>query len=474
MTSSGLISAGRALLGAVAVAVLAFVGLHWPDRGGSGNAAGETVLDALGRPVPIPPEGLTDAGAAFGLLLVGSWLAGRACTAIGVPKITGFLLFGLVCGPSALGLVTKESLPSLTLVNNLAIALIALTAGGEIQLSFLRRSMKVILSIAGVQVAAIAAGVWGVMFLVLPAIVELPRGDTAAVAVVALIVGVLAVANSPAVVIAMIAELNARGLMAQTALAVTICKDLALVVLFAVVMAVAGTIFASGGDGGGGGGGGAHLPLYLTQHLGGSVVAGVAAGVVFGLYLRLVRAHLPIFVVFAGFGMALLSDLLGLETLIVALIAGMLMRNVESERSRGLFETVEDLSLPVYCVFFALAGAKVDLNVLAEIWHWALLLVGARLVMVVAGTWVGARIAGIEPPSRGWLWTAFAPQAGVAVALATIVSQTFGDEPWSLGVFNLLLALIAVNELVGPLLFKLGLVRSGSLPGPGEAPARAA
>ena len=70
---------------------------------------------------------------------------------------------------------------------------------------------------------------------------------------------------------------------------------------------------------------------------------------------------------------------------------------------------------------------------------------------------------------KNWLWTAFVPQAGVSLALAAIIEQQFSDRAWSAEFYTLMLAVIAFHELVGPVLMKFGIVRSGDLDESGGA-----
>jgi Kef-type K+ transport system membrane component KefB len=460
---------------AVVIALAALVGLsmagHWwtqegaPVLGAGEEAASVVVTDALGEELDQRDLGLVDAGANVGLLLLGSWLMGVLFTKVGLPKITGFLVFGVLMGSSVLGVVSKESLPYLTLVNDLAIALIALTAGAEIRLAELKRSLKAVLILTAVIVGGVFAVIMGGSTLVFGGLPGAGGEDGTPVWLIGLIAAPLMVANSPAVIMAMLQETGAKGPLARTSLMVTVGKDLALVVLFAVVMTYAGTRLTAEGDSEQQG-----LALALTQQLGGSLLGGVLVGLGMTLYLRAVGRHVPVFVVLSGFAMATVSQLLGLETLIVGLVAGMLMENAYPSRSEPMFETVEELSLPVYCVFFAVAGAKLELgSITGSLW----LMAGALVAMRFAAVWVaatgGAKLAGVAKPARTWLWTAFVPQAGVSLALASIVVDTFPEErfEWSPALFNVSLAVIAFHELVGPALLKLGLVRSGEVGGSG-------
>jgi Kef-type K+ transport system membrane component KefB len=207
------------------------------------------------------------------------------------------------------------------------------------------------------------------------------------------------------------------------------------------------------------------LPLYLLQHLGGSIVGGVVVGLLMSVYVRAGGGGMPIVLVLSAFGIALASEALGLETLLVGLTAGLLMANVYSERTHPLFETIEELSMPVYVLFFAVAGAKIEPAALGAVWPAMLMLVGARLTAIWASATAGAKLGGVEKPASDWIWTAFIPQAGVSLALAIVVRDRITEVSPELAdkVFGLLLASIACNELMGPVLLKFGFQRSGEI-----------
>lgn len=481
---------------------------RWWGTHSSDTRPEETGL--LGEPLLTPPTGLENAAAGAGLLLLGAWFLGILLKSLGLPRITGFLLFGLAVGPSAGGLISKIELDYLRLVNDLAIALIALTAGGEIKISFVKRYARVILSVLSLQTLLVmlltGTGAW---FMVRALDESGVLGGTSEV-LLALVLASIGVASSPAVAIALITELGARGPLAQTVLAVTVCKDFILVVLFSILIAMASASIGGGESGGDpppeGGSppaaaeaaegdaangadeadagessgseppvvaeGGGSLPLYLLQHLGGAILLGAVVGIGLAWYVQVVGGALPIVMTLTCFGIALVSERLHFEPLLVALTAGMLMENVWQARSAAIFETLERLSLPVYCVFFAVAGSKMDLGVLAASWGWTLVFLGTRAVSVIGGTWLGAVAAGSDATTRRWLWSGFVSQAGVAVALAHVVDRTFGDLGFSDALFNVLIVSIALNELVGPLMLKVGLVRAGETAAQTAGPSR--
>ena len=422
-------------------------------------AAGALVRWIPIAPSPGAPEGLVETGTSLGVLLLGAWLAGLVFASINLPRITGYIAFGVLVGPDVLGIVTRDQTPYLRLVNDLAIAIIALTAGGEIKLAFLKKFGTSLVALCAAHAALVALVVGAIAYFFQRPLGIADVDSTAARLAITAIVVSIAVSGSPAVVIAVIGETNAKSRFAQIAIACVVCLDLVVIMLFALSMALAGEPLAPYLDETTSER--AALIPYLAQHIGGSIVVGAVLGVALAIYTHRVHASMPIFVVLSSLGIALGSQALGLEPLIVALVAGMLMRNIWPAETESLFETVEELSLPVYAAFFAFAAVKIDLELLSTLWFAALLLVAARCASIYVGVTGAARFLPLEPVERRCAWTAFVSQAGVTLALAAIVQRTFGDAPFATTVYNLILAMIAIEEIIGPILFRWGLTRAG-------------
>jgi Kef-type K+ transport system membrane component KefB len=271
--------------------------------------------------------------------------------------------------------------------------------------------------------------------------------------VIAMVIGAVAVANSPTVAVAVIAENEADGPLTRTVLGVTIVKDVILIVLFAIAIAVAKEVLGEADA----------VPLgwTLAREIGGSVALGIAFGLGISAFLRYVGRDTPVFLLAACLAMARLSSMLHLETLLVALTAGVWVENFSATKGDGLIKAIERVSLPVYALFFAAAGAKVNLGVLASLWPLALMLCSARAVCVWTGTWLGTRLARAEPVVKRYAWYGFISQAGVTLALSAIVARSFPD--WGPAVQALIIAMIAVHELLGPIGFQYALRRAGEI-----------
>jgi len=132
---------------------------------------------------------------------------------------------------------------------------------------------------------------------------------------------------------------------------------------------------------------------------------------------------------------------------------------------------LDTVNLPVFVLFFTLAGAGLDLGALQQTWLVSLLLVTVRATAVFGGAYLGGRWGGDPPAHNRVAGMAYLTQAGVSLGLALEVVRRFPE--WGQAFATVVVAAISVNQLIGPItmrsvLFRVGEARSGSRPGGGE------
>ena len=154
-----------------------------------------------------------------------------------------------------------------------------------------------------------------------------------------------------------------------------------------------------------------------------------------------------------------------MELLLTLLTAGFVMENfAPDETGESMRQAVERAGAPVFVVFFALAGASIHLNEITTLFAIAGPIALVRGISIFAGTAIGTRWAAVSAVERRYVWMGLLSQAGVAIGLATAVASVYPDLGPS--VQALALALIPINELLGPVFFKRALSVSGELPPP--------
>lgn len=409
---------------------------------------------AAGPSVPDVSSG-SETALILGFLLLAAYLGGQAAKDFHLPRITGYILLGVLVGPPLLDIVTESDVESLQIIDDIAISLIALSAGAELKLEELRergRAMLGIMSVEMISVFAVTAG--GV--IVLQNILPLTAGQSLlTVLTIALVFGSIAIANSPSVAIALINETRSRGPVSSTVLGVTVMKDVVVIVLFAVAISIARALHLEEGFD-------VAFLGELGVEIGGSLVVGALAGWLVALYLRKYRIHPVLFVLAVAFLNAQVANLLHLEVLLLSLAAGFVAENAGGVRGEDFLEAVEANSFPFYALFFSLAGARIHLEgFLGTLGLFVVLFVLLRAAAVWGGTHLGARLAGAEPAVRQYAWTGFVSQAGVTLGMVVITSRSFPE--WGADLTTLFVAMVAIHELVGPVLFQRGLEAAGEV-----------
>lgn len=397
-----------------------------------------------------------------GTMLIAAWLAGLLFDRFHLPKVSAYLLLGIAVGPYALDLVSKAQLPHLQFANDLAVSLIALTAGGEIRMDWLWGRLRRLLAMIGIDVAIIMTIGIAVVFFGRPLIPFLADETPRRAFLAALLVATVMIANSPTVVIAMISDYRAAGPLSQMTLAFTICKDLVLIVLFATVTTLTKAALDPDTQVS------ANFLIAVAAQLFGSIGLGALLGVIMAWYVHSVRAHLVFFTLGACFLFAVVGEqhfaVMGqdvhLEPLLIALSAGMLMENLWPKQTEPIFKTIKSMSLPVYCLFFAIAGAKMDINAFLQLWPIVLALVAVRGAAVWGGVNLGAYLTGLREPWAKHLWLGMIPQAGVTLVLITLIGKAFDDQSWGPAISSMLIGMLVIHELIGPFGFRYALFKN--------------
>lgn len=401
--------------------------------------------------------GETGGSAALGIgfALIAAALVGAFAERFSLPRVTGYLLLGLVCGPYGVNLITEAMARDLRFFNGVAVALIAFIAGLEINFRRLRPRLRGIVALGGstllVMYAVLFPMIWGAW----PWLPLAPDVGTMERTAYALVLTVIVISFSPTVTIAVIAENRARGPLSELALAVVILTDLVLILAFALVMQFAA--YTTGGgpteDVG--------LAVHVIWELLGSFAFGAALGALFALYLRLVgREVTSVLLGFCGLITAV-AGYLEFEPLLSALSAGLVVENIAPPRGDALKGAVERGALPVLIIFFAAAGASLDLGALGELGLLAVAISAVRASAMWMGTSLGRTVSGDRSPEARSLWMALVSQAGVTLGLTIIVASQY--PALGLRLQTLVVSLIAIHEVIGPVLFRAALARAGEI-----------
>jgi Kef-type K+ transport system membrane component KefB len=402
----------------------------------------------------------------LGFILLSAYTTAQILRIAGLPLISGYIFVGILAGPYMTGFLTHDMVSRFRLVDDLALSFIALTAGGTLHLQFLRKRGKAILINIFLQTLFAFTLVFLSFFFMSNRLSLMPNLTEAQIMVLACLLGVIAVARSPSSAIAIINECRASGMFTTTVLGVTVAIDVLIIIMFTLAMAVSEIIMGAGTavD--------FRLITGLTLAVAGSLALGIVLGKGISLYIGKVGHDLSLFLLFFAFSVfkaclwfnqfmeAHFAVSLHLEPLLICISAGFTVQNF-SKYGYIFMEAMERFALPIFVLFFSIAGASLNLDALLMTWPLAAFLVIIRTLGIFGSTWVAGILNRDSSQHRRIAWMAYITQAGVAIGLAQLAQRRFPE----LGVYltTLVLAVITINQVVGPITFKIALKKAGEV-----------
>ena len=338
------------------------------------------------------------------IMIFGGMLMGRAAKLVHLPNVTGYLVAGLLIGPSVLGLLSQDFLTSIDIISEVALGFIAFSIGNEFKLSYFKR-----VGAAPIVIACMES-LLAVVFVVLGLIIA---GQEVSFA---LVLGAIAAATAPAATIMVIKQYRARGPVTETLLAVVAIDDATALILFSLSVAVAQAIVGTGSL--------TASLLSPLKEIGGALLVGAVLGFLFLIPLRFFKKkgnRLSIIVgfVFAGLGLA---EWLGLSNLLLCMAMGAIVANFSADVDE-IMDICDSITPPIFMLFFVASGADLKLSVLPTVGMIGAIYIVLRVVGKYVGALVGGAMSRCDANVRKFLGPCLLPQAGVAIGLSLAAGQ---------------------------------------------------
>lgn len=381
----------------------------------------------------------------LGITIIFGFLFGKIIELLKIPSVAGYIIAGLLLGKSFLNLLNTDFINNVSAISDVALGIIAFSIGGELVF----RELKKI----GFRVVLIAFAE-GMMAFLLVFISMLLIGQSLPIS---LLLGAVASATAPAATVMVLNELKCKGPLTSTLIAVVAIDDVICLMIYAITSSIA-KVFVKHGDS-------IHISKILigpAYEIGGSILLGTLLGGILIFLLRFFSRNNEVLVViiatiFVSIGLA---DLFGLSTLLTNMTIGIMIGNF-SRRKLKAFTIIESITAPIYISFFVIAGARLDISLLAKIGVLGLVYTGARMTGKISGASIMAKLTKADSNVSKYLGFGLLSQIGVAVGLAIVVSHEFEGTDIGNVVITVLLATTIITEILGPLLTKYAVIKSG-------------
>jgi len=386
---------------------------------------------------PFPPA--SNPVLLFGLLLLAGFAGGELVQRVRLPRITGYVLIGLVLGASGLGLIDTRITGETRMFVNLGLGIILFELGRRLDFRWLWRDRWL-------AATALAECVLAFFFIygALSYFGMEPLPATVAAAI--------GVATSPAVVLLVAQELRAEGQVTERALNLVAINSVVAFVLATMLLSWLHHEYRAGW---------VTMILHPAYLLGASLLLGYLASGATIVLARAIGKHeerqlvmLLAMIVLAVGGAAVLE----LSVMLALLAFGVASRNLD--RSHHLMQVnISRIGQIFFVVLFVVTGAILNVSDLVAGGAMALVYIAARFIGKAIGVLSLAHFSGIRAGSGGLLCLALTPMSGLALEMMHRTTQLYPEFGATL--VPVVLSAVLILELIGPLAVQFALKKAG-------------
>ena len=383
------------------------------------------------------------------LILFGGLLVGRFVKLFNLPNVTGYLIAGLILGPSLANFIPADMVRNFSLVSDMTLGFIAFSIGSEFKFSYFKE-----VGTTPVIVAIMEA--CGAMLLV--TLTLLLFGTDLRLA---LLFGAIASATAPAQTLMVVQQYRARGPMTSLLMSVVALDDAVALIAFGFATTIVNSMNHPG----------TNMLFSIAEpfiELVISLVVGAALAFVMMIFLRYFKKpsnRISILLAFI-FLIIYLADRLHGSPLLACMAMGTVLVNWLDD-IEDLTRVAQGVTPPLFVIFFVISGAGLDFKALSGIGVVGIIYIVVRVLGKHFGAWFGATITRSEQKIRKYLGLTLMPQAGVALGLVIVAAKAVPEYAAQINV--VILSSTFIYSLIGPSAAKYALVKAGEIKLPGKS-----
>ena len=392
---------------------------------------------------------------AISIMLFSGFLLTRVTKLLKLPNVTAYIVAGIIIGPFCLDLIPTQVIEGTDFISDIALAFIAFSVGEFFRVSSLKKNGLKTLTITLSEALLAALLVFILTFFIL-------RLDP----VFSIVLSALAAATAPTSTAMTIRQTKAKGEFVDTVLQVIALDDVFSLIAFSIALSVAGSMLSEGGEALSA----STVIMPIVINIGVMIL-----GAFFGWFLKVLmpkkrstdnRLIILISMLFVFCGICALLDI---SPLLGCITMGMVYINITDDDK--LYKQINYFSPHIMLLFFVRSGANLQIDSLfsptgnnsgtVPIILIAILYFLVRMIGKYGGAFLGGFVTKSSKSIRNYLGLALIPQAGVAIPLAALCSRSLGGVLGD-NIQTVIVSAGIMYELVGPVLAKLALFKSGA------------
>jgi Kef-type K+ transport system membrane component KefB len=395
-----------------------------------------------------------------GIVIFSGFLLGELAARISLPKISGYIIAGILLNPQVFGIVPHSFIETGEPLVNISLAVITFHIGGSLSFSKIRKEGKNYLLMTLAESLLAYLLVFGVVFIAVQYLLNVFDSVYVSVAF-SMLLASLAAPTDPSATLAVIEEYKAKGPVSSSVLGIAAFDDVMGIVLFTISLASAKILMGSPD---------ASLVSSL-EHMGHNIGLALVIGGAFGFLLNFLSSVfrketegalivLILGILISCYGTASFLDV---DELLSTLAMGVIVVNYNKQRDEifGLVERyTEEL---IFVIFFTLSGLHLDISLLSGNSALVVFFIIARAVGKYTGIWGVSSFLDVPSQVKKYTSGGLLPQGGIVIGLALLVSKEDVFKDFSTLIMTVVIGTAIIHELLGPVISKLSLRKAGEI-----------
>ncbi len=378
------------------------------------------------------------------IILFSGIIFGRLAKFVKLPNVTGYLIAGLLLGPSFINFLPVNMVNGYSIISDIALGFIAFAIGSEFNLKYFKK-----VGISPIIIAITES--FGAIILVTISLIIFGFDLE-----LAILLGAIAAATAPAQTIMVINQYKAKGSLTSMLMSVVAIDDAVALIGFGFATTIVKAMSSSLNT---------NIILSILTPIYGvliSFILGGTASILMKLIFRYFKKTSNRLCIIIAFILITywVAGLVHGSPLLACMALGGVLVNIYADID-SVVKITESFSPPIFMIFFVISGAGFEISALGGIGLIGLLYVIMRIGGKMAGAWLGGKITKQEDKICKYLGPTLMPQAGVALGLIVVAGNLIPEYAAQIRV--IILCSTFIYSIIGPIAAKIALEKSGEI-----------
>lgn len=396
----------------------------------------------------------------IGILIFTGYIVGELAEKIKLPKISGYILAGILLNPDLSGIMSHEFVTHTDPLLSVSLAIITFSIGGSLSLKKLRTTGSKILTLTVMESLFAFISVFLFMFFTLYFFIHIFDSVYVVIAI-SLVLASLAAPTDPSATLAVIHEYKAKGEVSSAMMEIAAFDDIVGIIIYTLVTAFAAFFLGETDIKF------SQTLLELGKSIGGAILVGGSVGLLFNFIMKILKKQEEGTLIVLSFGLILLSygiaEYFGFESLLSTIALGVVVINF-NPLSDKIFKLIERYTDELtFVIFFTLSGMQLQLSSITGSYVLIFIYIIGRIIGKFLGIYSGAKMVKSDLKIKKYTAGGLIPQGGIVIGLALLLTKDPIFEETASTIMGIVIGAALLHEIIGPLASRFSLKKAGEI-----------